>query len=90
MWTAFSGGLEAAGWPHPTDTARLAMVAAGVAKYLWLPGLMVGNVDLATPTAYGGEDGYPLVEVFRRRATVFDGLLRWADEARARCANLRS
>jgi Phosphotransferase enzyme family len=88
VWTAYAGGLEAAGWPHPTDTARLGMVAAGVAKYLWLPGLMVGNVDLTTPTAYGGQDGYPLVEVFRRRAKVFEGLLRWAEEARARCANL--
>ena len=89
VWTAYADGLRTAGWAHPIETARLGMVAAGVAKYLWLPGLMVGNVDLTTPTVYGGQDGYPLVEVFRRRALVFEALLRWADEARARCANLQ-
>jgi hypothetical protein len=88
VWEAYAAGLESAGWPHPADLARLGMVAAGVAKYLWLPGLMVWNADSQVPTAYGGREGYPPIEVFRRRAGVFTALLAWADEARRLAASL--
>ncbi len=82
VWGAYADGLDAAGWPHDADVARLAMCASAV-KYVWLPGLMVWRADHAGPTGYGGQDGYPLAEVFRRRAVVFDGLLGWLDEAAA-------
>ena len=82
MWTNYADGLDDADWPHDPDVARLAMCASAV-KYMWLPGLMVGRADHDGPTAYGGQEGYPLVEVFRRRAVVFDALLGWIDEASA-------
>ena len=88
VWDAYSEGLAEADWPYPLPTARLGMVASSVMKYLWLPGLMVWNADGTVPTAYGAQSGFPPVEVFRRRAPVFAGLLRWADEARDLAASL--
>lgn len=87
VWQAYATGLESTGWPHDIDLARLGMVASAI-KYLWLPGLMVENADHSGPTGYGGREGYPLVEVFRRRARVFDALLDWTDEARALAGRL--
>jgi hypothetical protein len=82
VWTNYADGLASAGWPHDPDVARLAMCASAV-KYVWLPGLMVWRADHDGPTGYGGREGYPLAEVFRRRAVAFDGILGWLDEAAA-------
>ncbi|MGB6059047.1 MAG: hypothetical protein WBF71_12385 [Microthrixaceae bacterium] len=80
VWQAYSAGLIEAGWPWPIEFARLGMCASAI-KFLWLPGLMVSTADHKGPTGYGGQPSYPLVEVFRRRALVFERLLGWLDEA---------
>jgi hypothetical protein len=88
VWEGYAAGLDDADWPHPTEVARLGLVASAV-KYVWLPGLMVERADHTGPTGYGGRPGHPLPEVFRRRLVVFDRLLDWLDEARALAEALR-
>ncbi|HTN99466.1 MAG TPA: phosphotransferase [Microthrixaceae bacterium] len=80
VWEAYSAGLGSAGWSWPIEYARLGMCASAI-KYIWLPGLMVFTADHKGPTGYGGQESYPLVEVFRRRGLVFERLLAWLDEA---------
>lgn len=80
VWQAYAAGLEESGWQHPIELARLGMCASAI-KYVWLPGLMVSTADHTGPTGYGGQQSYPLVEVFRRRGVVFERLLGWLDEA---------
>jgi hypothetical protein len=87
VWGAYAEGLAAARWPWPLDMARLAMCLA-VLKFAWVPALMVANAGYAGPTGYGGRDGPELVEVFRRRAVVFEAMLERVEEARALTAAL--
>ncbi|MCP4435485.1 MAG: phosphotransferase [Actinomycetia bacterium] len=81
VWHAYLGGLEDSGWGGPPEAARLGMCMA-VLKFVWLPALMVANAGWTGPTAYGGKDGLQLVEVFRRRAEVFESMLERIDEGR--------
>ena len=83
VWSNYADGLDRSGWPYDPDVARLAMTAAGVMKYVWLPGLMVSRAGHGGPTGYGGQPGPPEAEVFAHRLVVFDALLEWADEATA-------
>lgn len=84
---AYREGLAEARWPHPAEFARLA-ACASVAKYVWLPALMVLNADHDGPTGYAGREGPELVEVFARRGEVFASMLERLDEARRLAAEL--
>lgn len=77
---AYLSGLAEVGCDAPEDLVRLGMMASAV-KYIWLPGLMVERADHSGPTAYGGQEGFDLVEVFARRAPMLMRLLEWIDEA---------
>ncbi len=81
MVKEYSAGLRAGGWSGPEEVPRLGMCAA-VAKYCWLPALMVLNVENSGPTGYGGQDAGEVVEVFRRRVPVLLWMLEMLAEAR--------
>ena len=87
VWGAYADGLAVARWPWPPEMARLGMCLA-VLKFVWVPALMVANAGYAGPTGYGGRAGPELVEVFRRRAVVFEAMLERVEEARALAAAL--
>lgn len=88
VWGAYARGLEVARWPHPPELARLGMCVSAM-KFVWLPALMVHHAEFAGPTAYGGQEGLELVEVFRRRAVVFDAMLALLEEAQHLARRLR-
>ncbi len=79
---AYTSGLADAGWNGCEDHVRLAMGTMPV-KFAWLPALMVANADWAGPTGYGGQKGLEHLEVFRRRAVVFEAMLDQVEQARS-------
>lgn len=84
---AYLSGLAQDGWRGAEDVARLGMCLAP-AKFAWLPALMVANVDSSAPTGYGGQPGLDPMEVFQRRAVVFEAMLAQVEEARTLVGSL--
>ncbi len=82
VWEAYASGLEASGWSHDLRWARLAMCVAAL-RFVWMPAAMVASVSRSGPTGYAGREGLDLVEVFSRRAAVFQHVLERVDEARS-------
>lgn len=80
VWEAYASGLADSGWRHDLRWARLAMCIA-VLRFVWMPAAMVASADHRGPTGYARGGGPVLVEVFRRRAMVFQHMLERIDEA---------
>jgi hypothetical protein len=84
---AYLSGLADAGWSGSDDVVRLGVAMAPL-KFAWLPALMAANAEWVGPTGYGGQQGLDHLEVFRRRAVVFEAMLDQVDEARSLARSL--